>query len=127
MSEFLSQLHSVLVGIDFSGNPERGRFSEYKGFFERARDAGLRFSSCLCCSELFEFCKHRTTIHCGEIVDDEDMSCVLDYKPDRLGHALYLNAQHVQRLADMSAEGAMIPIEVCPTSNLMTLGLGTHP
>ena len=46
-------------------------------------------------------------------------------KPERLGHALLLSDEQASAL-----ETSPIPIELCPTSNCMTLGLanlGSHP
>ena len=54
-----------------------------------------------------------------------DTQSILQFRPDRLGHALLLSA------ADLVAlEKLPIPIELCPTSNMKTLGLHSlraHP
>ena len=50
----------------------------------------------------------------------EEAEAVLRFTPDRLGHALLL-PDSMQSLLDKSR----IPIETCPTSNVMTLELAT--
>lgn len=76
----------------------------------------------------------KVTIHCGEVpcgdsVEDSDAklakafqeaNAVLGFRPDRLGHALLL-PDSLQSALDESH----IPIETCPTSNVMTLELAT--
>ena len=54
---------------------------------------------------------------------------MLAFRPDRLGHALWLAPAWVDALL-ADAPGARVPIEVCPTSNLATLeldDLARHP
>lgn len=66
-------------------------------------------------------------VPCGEFANNSDeklakayqeAEAVLRFKPDRLGHALLL-PDSLQSLLDDSH----IPIETCPTSNVMTLEL----
>mmetsp|Transcript_33534 Transcript_33534/g.51543 ORF Transcript_33534/g.51543 Transcript_33534/m.51543 type:complete len:126 (-) Transcript_33534:8-385(-) len=38
---------------------------------------------------------------------------MIDFKPDRLGHCIYLSKQQIKQVAEMG-----IPVEVCPTSNV---------
>ena len=101
-----------VVGLDFSGNPSALSFEQFRPVFESARHAGLR-----------------TAVHVGELGKEarytRDTDAVLDFAPDRLGHAVHLNSAQRSRLL-----GRPIPIEICPTSNLMTLQLGAveeHP
>lgn len=89
----------LIVGIDLSGNPSRGHFASFVPALLRARAAGLP-----------------TSVHCAEVEDDGEMSEVLAFRPDRLGHALLLSEEHVAAL-----HANPIPIELCPTSNLTTL------
>ena len=97
-----------IVGVDFSGNPTKGSFAQYAEAFESARRAGLRVA-----------------VHVAEVESHDDTTGVIQFRPDRLGHALILSAEHVSTLA-----ARPIPIELCPTSNLKTLGLRSladHP
>ena len=89
----------LIVGVDLSGNPSKGRFVDFAPALARARAAGLPAS-----------------VHCAEVEDHAEMDDVLAFRPARLGHALFLSAAHVEAL-----RAAPIPIELCPTSNLTTL------
>ena len=62
-----------VVGVDFSGNPTRGSFLAFRPAFELARERGLR-----------------TTVHCAETEDEHDTLQILEFGPDRLGHAVLL-------------------------------------
>lgn len=63
------------------------------------------------------------TVHCGEVPDDADFLSVIAFRPERLGHAVVLGEEVRQTLLSLSPQ---IPIEVCPTSNLLTLALSHH-
>ena len=114
-----------VVGVDLGGNPTKGSFVDFLPALQAARLAGLKVS-----------------VHCGEVpcsglgpagsvaagvapVDrakwDEaarEAELVVAFRPDRLGHALFLPAAVVRAL-----ELDPIPVECCPTSNVMTLSL----
>ena len=93
---------SDVVGLDFSGNPTRGRpFSAFTHVFEAARRAGLR-----------------TTVHVAEVFAPEETDDVIAFAPDRVGHACVLSEGNLIRLHESA-----IPIEICPTSNVLTLKL----
>lgn len=74
--------------------------------FDLARNAGLKI-----------------TVHCGETPDDADTKAVIDFHPERLGHAVVLGEAVQNRLLSLERR---IPIEICPTSNLLTLALDDH-
>ena len=95
----------LIVGMDFSGNPTKECFETYVPAFDKA---GLKVSA-----------------HTGEVDDKADTDGILRFRPDRLGHALFLDRDHMAQL-----RASPIPIELCPTSNLMTLKLSRaseHP
>jgi adenosine deaminase len=101
----------LVVGVDLGGNPTRGHFADFIPLFQKARNSGLKI-----------------TLHCGETENPEknsalsqEMDQILDFGPDRLGHALLMSVAQRQRLL-----AAGIPVEVCPTSNVMTLELHRH-
>jgi adenosine deaminase len=94
----MSKISSRILGVDFSGNPESKSFSEFRDLFEKARLNGLK-----------------TTIHFAEVFDSRDTRSILEFKPDRVGHGCCLSPPE---LAEFLA--SRIPLEVCPTSNLMT-------
>jgi adenosine deaminase len=105
-------------GLDLSGSPLKNSFTDLESCFRMAKDSGLKSS-----------------IHCGEIpckkgvdieTDDElmefsyrDTKKILDFEPDRLGHALLFTDEMYEALE----RGKKIPSECCPTSNVMTLEL----
>lgn len=124
--EFFRRPSPRIVGIDLGGNPTKKDFREFASVAQRARDAGLR-----------------VTIHCAEVPSDEgkdwsdedgatnsdettqtnrqrflEAQSILQFGPDRLGHALLLPPS----LYDVLRE-RRIPVETCPTSNVMTLEL----
>lgn len=70
----------------------------------------------------------KITIHCGEVPCDDgygstfqEFKAILDFVPDRLGHALLLPTSLRSTLDTLR-----IPVESCPTSNVMTLELATY-
>lgn len=102
----MAQQEKRIVGVDLGGNPTKGDFRIMWSLFTRARVAGLK-----------------VTLHCAEIACDDgdpfdEASAMLEFKPDRLGHALLLPDKLRQRLRQLN-----IPVETCPTSNVMTLEL----
>ena len=114
-----SRYSKYIVGVELGGNPTKNDFRVFEPVFKKARDHGLKVS-----------------IHCGEIPSAENASdssepslkkayeealAIIDFRPDRLGHALLLP----NSLMDMLILHP-IPIECCPTSNVMTLELATH-
>jgi adenosine deaminase len=104
-----------VVGMDLGGNPLKNDFRDFEAILGQARRAGLKL-----------------TLHCGEIpcAESENNSnpalvkaleearALLAFHPDRLGHALLLPES---LRADLLQ--AQIPVESCPTSNVMTLEL----
>lgn len=110
--------NSLLTGVDLGGNPTKNDFRDFEAAFVKIRDADLSIS-----------------IHCGEIPcghgnENESQSLlkayeeahsIISFQPDRLGHALLL-PQNVYDVLNKSP----IPIECCPTSNVLTLELSNH-
>lgn len=107
--------NKYVVGLELSGDPHKNLFQNFEPAFKFAKDNGL--------------C---TAIHCGELpcekedinsLPHEDSIRILDFAPDRLGHALLLTESMFQHLESRDIK---IPIESCPTSNVMTLELAKH-
>lgn len=103
--------HSRVVGVDLGGNPTKNDFRDYQEALQQARSAGLK-----------------TTVHCGEVPIPEtdsnaksyqEVQAIFQFRPDRLGHALLLPPI----LRDELIHKYKIPVESCPTSNVMTLEL----
>ena len=101
--EFISSDPEIVVGIDVSGNPTRGSFSDILPALTAARKACVPI-----------------TVHCAEIENGPEVDAILSFKPERLGHALVLSDSQVGCLLSMSPRP---PIELCPTSNMKTLAL----
>jgi len=101
----------VVVGVDLGGNPLKRSFIAFQDCFEKARRSGLL----------------SITLHCAEVPCDDadrnsdaykDALAILDFGPSRLGHALILPPSLQQKLKELK-----IPVETCPTSNVMTTEL----
>jgi adenosine deaminase len=99
---------SYIVGVDFGGNPMKQDFGMFQYLFQRARDAGLK-----------------VTIHCAEIEcnipnskEYKETQTILQFRPDRIGHAVLLPPDLLQQLRELH-----IPVESCPTSNVLTLDM----
>lgn len=92
---------NIIKGIDLSGDPKVGTFNE--NLFEKARIAGLK-----------------TSIHCAEVKNNEEVKKILDFGPDRLGHAVCLHPDYEgsQENWDLYLQ-KKIPIECCLTSNVI--------
>lgn len=119
-SDLVKEGNIYVVGLDLSGDPFKNTFKNLEPCFVLARNAGLKSS-----------------IHCGEIpceaaLNDDNLSTdisyqetndILAFRPDRLGHALLLTDVMFEELEKLPEK---IPIECCPTSNVMTLELATH-
>lgn len=99
----LAQTCEVCVGLDFSGNPMANKFSFYAEVFNEARKNGLKI-----------------TVHTAEIEDEEDTVDILNFRPDRIGHCNYLSERCENLVKDLR-----IPMEICPSSNMATIGLGS--
>lgn len=110
LREACPRLGCLIVGVDLSGDPTAGDVSAFLPTLAAARAAGLRLA-----------------VHVGEVLAPAETEALLDAAPDRLGHACVLAPAAVARLL---ASPARPPIELCPASNAVTLGLralGDHP
>lgn len=88
-----------VVGIDFSGNPHVNSFKDFETLFQLCKEHELK-----------------TTVHIAEIWEDNDKDFILrQIRPDRIGHSVCLTQEEIDFLIKNP-----IPIEICPTSNLIT-------
>ncbi|CAF1909250.1 unnamed protein product [Rotaria magnacalcarata] len=93
-----------VVGLDLSGDPNVKSFERLRPVFDLAKQINLS-----------------TTIHIGELPDEEclnENNLIIDYKPTRLGHFNFRTDDQEQRVLK-----EQIPLELCPTSNLLTMNL----
>jgi adenosine deaminase len=96
------QSTGLVVGLDLGGNPTCQSFKMFEPILAQARDChGLK-----------------CTIHCAEVESDEYQD-ILAFRPNRLGHAVLMPRE--------AFVGLNIPVECCPTSNLLTLELHHQP
>ena len=106
-----------IVGVELGGNPVKNDFREFAPVFNKARRHGLPIS-----------------IHCGEVPmaresrdrpdlvrAHEEATSIIQFRPERLGHSLLISEDLGVMLNEL-----LIPVEVCPTSNVMTLELANH-
>lgn len=78
-SELRKKYPDIVVGIDLSGNAERGKFTDYLEFFKKAREEGFRFA-----------------IHCAESMDENEILAKLDFMTheDRIGHGTFISGKN---------------------------------
>lgn len=98
-----AKLHpDVIVGIDVSGDPLQKKFTDYIEMLDKARKEGLKL-----------------TIHCGEIPDDKEVSDILNFNPDRLGHCTCIHELYKGNHENWTELlKKKIPVELCITSNV---------
>lgn len=87
-----------VVGVDLSGNPRVGEWNTLLPALRFAREQGLR-----------------VTLHCGEVPNQEEIHAMLDFFPERIGHACCLEEDAWGKL-----KLSKIPVEICLTSNIRT-------
>ncbi|KAK2358998.1 N6-mAMP deaminase [Trifolium repens] len=90
-----------VAGIDLSGNPAVGEWVTYLPALKFAREQGLR-----------------VTLHCGEVPNSRELHDMLDFLPERIGHACFFEEDHWRKL-----KSSKIPVELCLTSNIRTLSV----
>lgn len=96
-----------IVGIDFSGNPNCGKFSDFKPVLDKARKSGLKLA-----------------VHCAEIDNKPEIREMLMFGMSRCGHGTFLQSSDIQHLKEEK-----IPIECCLTSNIKSgtvSSIGSH-
>lgn len=92
--------NSLIVGFELSGNPNKGKWSDFLPVFDFIR-SDLKFP---------------VSLHFGEVLNDEECLQMLEFKPERVGHAVVLSPRVASRLV----QDISIGVEVCITSNLVT-------
>ncbi|EDV49824.1 adenosine deaminase-like protein [Drosophila erecta] len=99
----LAQAHpNLILGIDLSGNPGKGRFSDFAPILAQARAKGLKL-----------------VIHCAEIENPSEVKEMLQFGMSRCGHGTFLTPEDIEQLKQRN-----IAIECCLTSNVKS---GTVP
>lgn len=100
---------SVVVGVELSGNPCKGRWEDFEPLLHRVRDRmGLPVS-----------------LHFAEVDNEDEAFQMLAFRPDRVGHAVVMSPAVCTALMD-----ARTPVEVCLTSNVVARSVSSvhnHP
>ncbi|KAH8399626.1 hypothetical protein KR215_009688 [Drosophila sulfurigaster] len=86
----------LVVGIDFSGDPNQGKFSDFAPVLEKARQHGLKLA-----------------IHCAEIDNPSEIREMLMFGMSRCGHGTFLGNSGFAHMKEQN-----IPIECCLSSNV---------
>ncbi|CAL1696826.1 unnamed protein product [Somion occarium] len=88
-----------VVGMDLCGDPLAGNMEEFAKHYRTAKKAGLR-----------------VTVHIAETKGSHvaDTLQLLDFQPDRLGHATFLDAAQKDFVCN-----SKIGVEICLSSNLL--------
>ncbi|KAI3440134.1 uncharacterized protein J3R85_003741 [Psidium guajava] len=87
-----------VVGVDLSGNPTVGEWDTFLPALSFARQKGLR-----------------VTLHCGEVANRKEIQQMLDFVPERIGHACCFCEEDWRKLKALN-----VPVEICLTSNVVT-------
>ena len=100
--EILQLLEEVksphIVGVELSGDPRVGNWEDFRDVLDKARSQyGKKIS-----------------LHCAEVEEQaKESRGMIDFKPDRLGHCIYLTKEEMAEVVEKQ-----IPVEICPTSNM---------
>lgn len=71
--EMKNEHPDIICGIDFSGSPMDGDFTGFKPVLEKARENELKLA-----------------LHCGEVENPIEISEMLQFGMDRLGHGTFI-------------------------------------
>ncbi|XP_030376277.1 adenosine deaminase-like protein [Scaptodrosophila lebanonensis] len=96
--EFFKSEPDIVVGMDLSGNPNKGEFKAFTSALHRAGEGGLRL-----------------TLHCAEVNNPKETKEMLEFGMSRCGHGTHLSAEDIAYLRNHD-----IPVECCLTSNIKT-------
>lgn len=90
---FKAQKSNILVGFELCGNPNIGEWNDFRPIFQRCKQAGLKIA-----------------LHFAENHMVSEHHAMLDFFPDRLGHAVFANPDILRRMRYMKKR---IPVETC--------------
>jgi len=134
----------VVVGLDISGDPTRGNMPPLlKMLDEELLPSTLTTTTAAAAAavaaeeqvqgNLQQQPRRqrvlKVAVHAGEVMNVLETESILDWCPDRLGHMCVLSHTSQRRVLSQEATRP-IPLELCPTSNSLTLHLPTlehHP
>lgn len=94
------KLHpSIVRGVDLSGDPNCGKFADWRDILQQAKDNGLKLA-----------------LHCGEVSNEAEIKEMLEFGMHRLGHGIFITGENEVNLLRNNS----ITLECCLTSNFLT-------
>ena len=100
--------NNYVKGIELSGNPYRGDINKIIELMNYAKSINIPF-----------------TMHIAEKIDDDEMLKLIECKPMRMGHGIYVNEKGVELMNRYN-----IDCEICLTSNIVSRSINkfdNHP
>ncbi|TMW52276.1 hypothetical protein DOY81_002609 [Sarcophaga bullata] len=94
--EFKIDYPDIIIGIDFSGNPNKGKFKDFQNVLQEVKNSHLKLA-----------------VHCAEIANHQEAQEMLDFGFERCGHGTFLTNEQLQQCLEKN-----ITIECCLTSNV---------
>ena len=94
--EFKMDYPDIILGIDFSGNPNKGEFKDFQNILQAAKNSHFKLA-----------------VHCAEIENQQEAQEMLDFCFERCGHGTFLTNEQLQQCLEKN-----ITIECCLTSNV---------
>lgn len=64
---------NIVCGVDLSGDPASKKFPDFQPILSKAKENGLKLA-----------------LHCGEIEDQDEISAMLQFGMNRLGHGTFI-------------------------------------
>jgi len=104
----LRKNNNFVKGIELSGNPYRGDINKIIELMNYAKSINIPF-----------------TMHIAEKIDDDEMIKLIECKPLRMGHGIYVNEKGVELMNKYN-----IDCEICLTSNIVSRSIDkcdNHP
>ena len=104
----LRKNNNFVKGIELSGNPYRGDINKIIELMNYAKSINIPF-----------------TMHIAEKIDDGEMIKLIECKPLRMGHGIYVNEKGVELMYKYN-----IDCEICLTSNIVSRSIDkfdNHP
>lgn len=104
----LRENNNYVKGIELSGNPYRGDINKIIELMNYAKSINIPF-----------------TMHIAEKIDDDEMLKLIECKPLRMGHGIYVNEKAIELMNKYN-----IDCEICLTSNIVSRSIDkfdNHP
>ena len=96
--------NNFVKGIELSGNPYRGDVNKIIELMNYSKSLGIPF-----------------TMHIAEKIDDEEMIKLIECKPPRIGHGIFVNEKGIELMNKYN-----IDCEVCLTSNIVSRSIDNY-